>query len=68
VIRASRFAAPSAERSNWSAIADTRSSRSALLDDSTSARIVATNVARGTREKSARYEIAAASCEPPRRP
>ena len=48
-------------------IASTTSWRAASLPSSTVARIVAANVASGTSEKSARYEIAAANCEPPRR-
>ena len=53
-ISVSSFATPSAERSNWSPIAETRSCCSTLLDDRIWARIVAANVARGMSEKSAR--------------
>ena len=42
------------DRSSWSAIAGTRSCRSTWLDESTCARIVATKVASGTSENSAR--------------
>ena len=53
-ISVSSLATPSGERSNCSPIAETRSCWSTLLDERNSARIVATKVASGISEKSAR--------------
>ena len=66
-IKESSRAAPSAVRWSWSEILATMSCRPVPPAESTSARIVATKVASGTSENSARYEIAAANCEAPSR-